>query len=93
MVDFSDNFSSIRKVHSFLLLKQPSFAYHDILRALSVLSENSDFLQEKLYQSRKELVERKTGVLFYDCTNFFFEIEEEKGMRKYGHSKEKYTHL
>ena len=31
---------------------------------------------------------RNTSVLYYDCTNFFFEIEEEKGLRKYGKSKE-----
>lgn len=70
------------------LYEQPSFAYHDVLRALSVLAKESDLIQEKLYQASRDLVERKTKVLYYDCTNFFFELEEEKGIRKYGHSKE-----
>lgn len=70
------------------LYEQPSFQYHDMLRALSVLAEQSDYIQERLYTASKDLIPRKTGVLYYDCTNFFFEIEEEKGARKYGHSKE-----
>ncbi len=70
------------------LYEQPSFACHDMMRALSVLAEESDLIQEKLYQASRNLVERKTKVLYYDCKNFFFELEEEKGIRKYGHSKE-----
>lgn len=70
------------------LLEPSSFEYHQLVRALSVLAEESDLIQEKLYRFSSEIVTRKTGVLYYDCTNFYFEIEEEKGIRKYGHSKE-----
>ena len=61
---------------------------HQVYRALSVLAEESDAIQSKLYQSSKEILQRNDKILYYDCTNFFFEIEEEKGSRKYGRGKE-----
>lgn len=70
------------------LLEQPAFELHQIYRALSVLSENSDMIQAELYKRSKKVIKRSTGVLFYDCTNYFFEIEQESGNRQYGFSKE-----
>lgn len=68
------------------LLEQPKFKLHDIYRCLDVLDKESDTLQALLYQHNRS--GRSTSVLYYDCTNFFFEIEEEKGLRRYGKSKE-----
>ena len=45
-------------------------------------------IQAELYKHSKKLVERNTGVLFYDCTNYFFELERENGLKQYGPSKE-----
>lgn len=70
------------------LLEQPSFDLHQIYRALSVLAEHSDYIQSELYKHSKKVVKRSTGVLFYDCTNYFFEIEKECGLKQYGPSKE-----
>ena len=70
------------------LFEPSSFEYHQLARALSVLAEGSDLIQEKLYRFSAAITPRETGVLYYDCTNFYFEIEQEKGIRKYGHSKE-----
>lgn len=70
------------------LFEQRSFQYHHVPRALSVIADEFDFIQERLYKTSSELVPRNTKVLYYDCTNFYFEIEEEGGMRKYGKSKE-----
>ena len=70
------------------LIEQPAFSLHQVYRALSVLAENMDDIQAKLYQNSKNVIERKTGVLFYDCTNYFFEIEQEAGLKQYGPSKE-----
>ena len=70
------------------LLEQPSFDLHQIYRALSVLSDNSDLIQSELYKRSKDVIKRSTGVLFYDCTNYFFEIEQEAGLKQYGVSKE-----
>lgn len=70
------------------LLEQPEFDLHHIYRALSVLADNSDFIQAELYKRSKKLVKRNTGILFYDCTNYFFELEHEDGLKQYGPSKE-----
>lgn len=70
------------------LFEKSSFAYHDIPRALSVIAEEFDYIQERLYKYSSEVIPRKTGVLYYDCTNFYFEIEEESGMKMFGKSKE-----
>lgn len=70
------------------LIEPPKFELHQIYRALSVISDKSDMIQAELYKRSRKLIKRSTGVLFYDCTNFFFELEEESGIRKYGPSKE-----
>ena len=70
------------------LLEEPKFELQHIYRALSTLAKDSDYIQAELYKRSKKLVNRKTGVLFYDCTNYFFEIEEESGLKQYGPSKE-----
>ena len=78
--------SSYKTACSFL--EAPSYQLHDIYRALSVLSEECDLIQSEVYQSSKALVRRNDNVLFYDCTNYYFEIEQEDDDRKYGKSKE-----
>lgn len=72
------------------LLEQPVFYEHQIYRALDVLAKESDFIQEKLYSNSFAMGNRKNGIIYYDCTNFFFEIEEadEDGLRQYGKGKE-----
>lgn len=70
------------------LLEQTEFDLYLIYRALSVLADNSDFIQAELYKRSKKLVKRNTGVLFYDCTNYFFELKHEDGLKQYGPSKE-----
>ena len=70
------------------LLEQPAFDLHQVYRALSVLADESDLIQAELYKRSKKVVSRSTGVLFYDCTNFFFELEQEAGLKQYGLSKE-----
>ena len=70
------------------LIEQPNFELHHIYRALSVLAEDSDYVQAQLYKNSKKVLKRSTGVLFYDCTNYFFEIEQESGLKQYGPSKE-----
>ena len=70
------------------LLEQPAFDLHQVYRALTVLSENSDLIQAELYKRSKKIIKRSTSVLFYDCTNYFFELEQESGIKQYGPSKE-----
>lgn len=70
------------------LLEQPKFELHQIYRALEVLAKENDFIQAELYKNSLKLSKRNDRILYYDCTNYFFEIEEEDDFRKYGHSKE-----
>ena len=69
-------------------IEQPAFELHDIYRSLDVLAEKCDAIQEFLYENSRKVVSRNTSVLYYDCTNYFFEIEEERGSCRYGKSKE-----
>lgn len=68
---------------------QPTKAeLHQVYRALDVLASNMDRVQEGIYKTTAGYCQRNTEVLYYDCTNFFFEMEEEDDFRKYGKSKE-----
>ena len=58
------------------LLEAPCFSYHDVPRALTVIAEEFDTIQSELYEYSKKVVPRRTSVLYYDCTNFFFEIDK-----------------
>ena len=69
-------------------IEPPAFELHHIYRALEVIAKESDYIQAALYKNSCHIIDRNTDVLYYDCTNYFFEIEQESGMRKYGHSKE-----
>ena len=70
------------------LLEPPAFELHQIYRALSVIADESDSIQAELYEASRRLVKRQTGVLYYDCTNYFFETECQEGLKQYGPSKE-----
>lgn len=61
---------------------------HHMYRALDILKQESDFIQQTVYQESLKLVQRHKKILYYDCTNFYFEIEQEDGDKQYGISKE-----
>lgn len=69
-------------------LEPPKYALQDVYRALSVLANESDLIQEELYRNSNYVSPRNGSILYYDCTNYYFEIEEEDGIRRYGKSKE-----
>lgn len=69
-------------------LEKPSYEEHDVYRALDVLASECDFIQSEAYKNSNFQVDRNDGVLYYDCTNYYFEIEQEDGSKKYGKSKE-----
>jgi hypothetical protein len=68
--------------------EKPSYEEHDVYRALDVLASECDFIQSEAYKNSNFQVDRNNGVLYYDCTNYYFEIEQEDGSKKYGKSKE-----
>lgn len=69
-------------------LDKSPFELEDVYRSLAVMSRESTYIQAGLYANSTKSVERDTSVVYYDCTNYFFEIEEADGFRKYGVSKE-----
>jgi transposase len=69
-------------------IEQPTFKLHDEYRALSYIANNIDFIQENLFINSKNIIKRNSKVIYYDCTNYFFEIDEEDDLRRYGISKE-----
>lgn len=69
-------------------IEQPTFKLHDEYRALSYIAENMDYIQEQLFNNSKYVIKRNSKVIYYDCTNYFFEIDNEDDLRKYGISKE-----
>ena len=70
------------------LLEPPKYELHDIYRALSVMAEESSFIQEELYSNSNFVHPRNMKILYYDCTNYYFETEQDDDFRKYGKSKE-----
>ena len=90
--------STLLKAQSFI--ESPDCSVEDVYRALSVLAEESENIQRDIYRATCEKGPRDTSVIYYDCTNYYFEIEKDdrdyfdesgrlsRGLRKYGHSKE-----
>lgn len=71
-----------------LFMEQPEFELQHVYRSLEVLAKESDCIQSELYKNSLKICDRNKGILYYDCTNYFFETEQEDGLRQYGVSKE-----
>ena len=78
--------SSFKSAQSFL--EAPPYKLHDVYRALSVLAGECDLIQSEAYKNSHFITDRCDRILYYDCTNYYFEISQEDGNRKYGKSKE-----
>ena len=70
------------------LLEPPKYGLEDVYRALSIIAQESDLIQAELYRNSNFIHNRNRSVLYYDCTNYYFEIEQERGIAHYGKSKE-----
>lgn len=81
--------------------EQPFFEYQHILRFMDLLEDNYDDYLEHLFINSGNVIKRNTSVCYFDCTNYYFESDDEddeyvdevtgeilKGLRKYGPSKE-----
>lgn len=82
----SSKLASNRQAKSFL--EQPSFELHDVYRALSELASENDLIQSELYKNSQKIMGRRKDILYYDCTNYYFELEEEDALRRYGKGKQ-----
>ena len=78
--------SSFKTASEFL--ESPSYELHDVYRALDVFGTECDLIQSEVYKNSHFLGSRNDKILYYDCSNYYFEIEQEDGSKKYGKSKE-----
>ena len=69
-------------------IEQPSFELHDIYRALSIIAMESDYIQSRLFKNSTAIQKRNTQVIYYDCINFYFEVDAAEGDKQFGKSKE-----
>ena len=69
-------------------LEKPSYELHDVYRALDVLGAECDLIQAEVYKNSHFMGKRNDKILYCDCSNYYFEIEQEDGSKKYGKSKE-----
>ncbi len=82
-------------------IRPTSFGLEDIYRALSLLSSHIDDIQARVWSNSQKITDRNTRIIYYDCTNYYFEIEDNDkdfvdkqtgeyipGLRKRGKSKE-----
>lgn len=83
----SSKLSSYESAKSFL--EPPRYEIHDVYRALSVLAKESDYIQSEIYKNSNLILDRDKRILYYDCSNYSFEIEQEDedGLRHYGKAK------
>ena len=78
-------------------LRQPKYELYDVYRALDIISKEKENIEKWCYEKSLKIIKnRNTKILYYDCTNYFFELELEdednletgkKGLRKYGKNK------
>lgn len=82
----SSKLETFKQCHNFI--ETPKFKLHDEYRALSYIAKNMNFIQEQLFTNSKNVIDRNSNVIYYDCTNYFFEIDIEDDLRKYGINKQ-----
>lgn len=71
-------------------IETPKYDLNNIYRGLTYLNKNLNYIQRELYNNSKAFVDRNTRVIYYDVTNYYFDIHEEDDLRKYtGNAKDK----
>ncbi|MDD2387912.1 MAG: IS1634 family transposase [Bacteroidales bacterium] len=69
-------------------IQAPNIKLPNMYRGLTYLNKEMDYIQETLYENSLSLIERDSRVIYFDCTNFYFEITAEDDLRKYGINKQ-----
>ena len=86
IIEPSSKLSSFETAKTFL--EQPNFELQNIYRALGVIASETESIEAAVYKNSLKVINRNTNILYYDCTNYFFEIEQEEGLKQYGKNKE-----
>ncbi len=86
IIEPSSKLSAFETAKTFL--EQPNFELQNIYRALEIIANETENIEAQVYKNSLKVVNRNTKILYYDCTNYFFEIEQAEGIKQYGKSKE-----
>ena len=69
-------------------IETPKHSLENIYRGLTYLNSDLNYIQKELYNNSKSIIDRNTRIMYFDCTNYYFEINEEDDFRKYGKGKD-----
>ena len=69
-------------------IETPKYNLENLYRGLTYLNTDLDYIQKELYNNSKSVIDRNTKIMYFDCTNYYFDINEENDFQKYGHGKD-----
>ena len=69
-------------------IETPKYNLENLYRGLTYLNNDLDYIQKQLYNNSKAVIDRNTKIMYFDCTNYYFDINEETELQKYGHGKD-----
>ena len=69
-------------------IETPKYNLEHLYRGLTYLNSDLDYIQKQLYNNSKSVINRNTKIMYFDCTNYYFDINEETELQKYGHGKD-----
>ena len=69
-------------------IETPKYNLENLYRGLTYLNNDLDYIQKQLYNNSKSVIDRNTKIMYFDCTNYYFDINEETELQKYGHGKD-----
>lgn len=69
-------------------IETPKYNLENIYRGLTYLNIELDYIQKEIYNNSKAIINRDTRIMYFDCTNYYFNINEENEFQKYGKGKD-----
>ena len=69
-------------------IETPKYNLENLYRGLTYLNSDLDYIQKELYNNSKSVINRNTKIMYFDCTNYYFDINEETDFQKFGHGKD-----
>ena len=69
-------------------IETPKYNLENLYRGLTYLNNELDYIQKEIYNNSMTIINRNTRIIYFDCTNYYFDINEEDSLRKYGKGKD-----
>ena len=69
-------------------IETPKYNLENIYRGLTYINTEMKFIQKEIYNNSKSVVDRNTKIMYFDCTNYYFDINEETEFQKFGNGKD-----